>query len=76
MSAMDVVDYEIFGDDMQFVQVELDPGEAAVAEAGKMMFMDDGIRMETSRRRGARLRGPAGYRAPVRPAERHPRCRG
>ena len=47
MSRMDVVDYEIHGDDMQFVQVELDPGEAAIAEAGGMMFMDDGIRMET-----------------------------
>lgn len=44
---MDVVDYEIFGDDMQFVEVELDPGEAAIAEAGAMMFMDDGIQMET-----------------------------
>ena len=31
MSAMDVVDYQIYGDDMQFVQVELDPGEAAIA---------------------------------------------
>ena len=47
MSRMDVVDYEIYGDDMQFVQIELDPGEAAIAEAGGMMFMDDGIRMET-----------------------------
>ena len=31
------VDYQVFGDDMQFVEVELDPGEAAVAEAGGMM---------------------------------------
>lgn len=45
--AMDIVDYEIFGDDMQFVEVELDPGEAAVGEAGAMMMMDDGIEMET-----------------------------
>src|SRR6185436_696860 len=37
----------IFGDDMQFVEVELDPGEATVAEAGGMMYMDDGIEMET-----------------------------
>ncbi len=44
---MDVVDYEIFGSEMQFVEVELDPGEAAIAEAGAMMFMDDGIQMET-----------------------------
>jgi len=34
MPAMHEVDYKIFGDDMQFVEVELDPGEAAVAEAG------------------------------------------
>ena len=45
--AMDVIDYEIFGDDMQFVEVELDPGEAALAEAGGMMYMDDAIAMET-----------------------------
>src|SRR5438477_10771167 len=44
---MDVIDYKIFGDDMQYVEVELDPNEAAVAEAGGMMYMDDGIEMET-----------------------------
>jgi uncharacterized protein (TIGR00266 family) len=44
---MHEVDYKIYGDDMQFVEVELDPMEAAVAEAGGMMFMDDGIQMET-----------------------------
>ena len=47
MSQMHVVDYKIYGDDMQFVEVELDPGEAAVAEAGGMMYLDDGIEMET-----------------------------
>jgi len=47
MTPMHVVDYRILGDDMQFVEVELDPLEAAVAEAGGMMYMDDGIRMET-----------------------------
>lgn len=41
------IDYEIFGDDMQFVQVELDPGETVIAEAGSLMMMDDGIHMET-----------------------------
>jgi uncharacterized protein (TIGR00266 family) len=45
--AMDVVDYEIKGSEMQFVEVELDPGEAAVGEAGSMMFMDAGITMDT-----------------------------
>src|SRR3954451_6891964 len=47
MPAMHDIDYKIFGDAMQFVEVELDPGEAAVAEAGGMMFMEDGIAMET-----------------------------
>lgn len=41
------VDYRILGDDMQFVEVELDPGESAVAEAGAMMYMTGGIGMET-----------------------------
>ncbi len=45
--AMDVVDYEIKGSEMQFVELELDPGEAAVGEAGSMMFMDSGIGMDT-----------------------------
>lgn len=45
--AMDVIDYEIHGAEMQFVEVELDPGEAAIGEAGSMMFMDPGIAMDT-----------------------------
>jgi uncharacterized protein (TIGR00266 family) len=45
--AMDVVDYEIKGSEMQFVEVELDPGEAAIGEAGSMMFMEAGIGMDT-----------------------------
>ncbi|MBC7701675.1 TIGR00266 family protein [Aquabacterium sp.] len=45
--AMDVVDFEIKGAEMQFVEVELDPGEAAIGEAGSMMFMDAGIEMDT-----------------------------
>jgi len=44
---MDVVDFEIKGSEMQFVEVELDPGEAAVGEAGSLMFMDAGIGMDT-----------------------------
>ncbi|RME37713.1 MAG: TIGR00266 family protein, partial [Planctomycetota bacterium] len=43
----DEIDYEIFGDDMQFVEIELDPGEVVVAEAGGMMYMTDGIEMQT-----------------------------
>jgi uncharacterized protein (TIGR00266 family) len=44
---MHEIDYRIHGDDMQFVEVELDPNEAALAEAGGMMFMEDGIEMQT-----------------------------
>jgi len=47
MASMHEVDYEILGDDMQFVRIELDPGEAVVAEAGAMMYLEDGIYMET-----------------------------
>jgi uncharacterized protein (TIGR00266 family) len=43
----DEIDYIITGDDMQFVEVELDPDEMVVAEAGAMMYMTDGIEMET-----------------------------
>jgi len=43
----DEIDYEIFGDDMQFVEVTLDPGEVVVAEAGGMMYMSDGIEMQS-----------------------------
>lgn len=40
------VDYEIIGDDIQIVEVELDPGETVIAEAGAMNYMDDGISFE------------------------------
>lgn len=41
------IDYKIYGEEMQFVEVELDPGESVIAEAGALMMMDDEIRMET-----------------------------
>lgn len=41
------IEYKLYGDDMQFVEVELDPGESVIAEAGGMMMMEDGIDMET-----------------------------
>lgn len=41
------IDYQIFGEEMQYVEVELDPNETAVAEAGAFMMMDDGIQMQT-----------------------------
>src|SRR5262245_56125008 len=47
MPTMHEIDYEILGDDMQFVRIILDPGEAVVAEAGGMMYLEDGIQMDT-----------------------------
>lgn len=46
MSA-DVIDYKIYGEEMQFVEVELDPNESAVAEAGMMMYKDPSITMDS-----------------------------
>ena len=43
----DVIDYKIFGDDLQLVEVELDQGEGVRAEAGTMTYMEDGIEMQT-----------------------------
>lgn len=41
------IDYQIFGEEMQYVELELDPQEAVIAEAGNFMMMDDGIKMDT-----------------------------
>jgi uncharacterized protein (TIGR00266 family) len=46
LMAMDVVDYKIVGAEMQFVEVELDPNEAMVGEAGSLMYMENGIDMD------------------------------
>lgn len=43
----DEIDYKLYGDDMQFVEIELDRGESVVAESGAMMMMDNNIQMET-----------------------------
>ncbi|MFZ5949386.1 MAG: TIGR00266 family protein [Candidatus Rifleibacteriota bacterium] len=43
----DEVDFCVYGDDLQFVEIELDPGESVVAEAGSMMYMDSSIEMQT-----------------------------
>ncbi len=51
------VDYEIFGDDMQIVEIELDPEETVIAEAGAMNYMEDGINFETKMGDGSK---PAG----------------
>jgi len=44
----DVIDYKIHGNDMQLVEIELDPGEGVRAEAGAMTFMENGVEMQTS----------------------------
>ena len=41
------IDYEIYGEEMQYVEIELDPQEAVVAEAGSFMMMDTDIQMDT-----------------------------
>ncbi|MEP2937220.1 MAG: TIGR00266 family protein [Gilvibacter sp.] len=41
------IDYKIYGEEMQFVEIELDPNEGVIAEAGSFMMMDSGIKMET-----------------------------
>jgi uncharacterized protein (TIGR00266 family) len=41
------IDYTIYGEEMQFVEIELDPQEAVIAESGSFMMMDDGIKMDT-----------------------------
>jgi uncharacterized protein (TIGR00266 family) len=43
----DEIDYKIFGDDLQLVEIELDPGEGVRAEAGTMTYMENGIEMQT-----------------------------
>ena len=40
------IDYKVFGDDLQFVEIELDPQETVIAEAGAMMYLEDGISFE------------------------------
>lgn len=41
------IDYAIYGEELQFVEIELDPNETAIAESGAMMMMEDGIEMQT-----------------------------
>ena len=46
-NSSDEIDYEIFGEDIQYVEIELDPNESVVAEAGAMMYKDPSITMDT-----------------------------
>ena len=41
------IDYHIYGEEMQYVEIELDPQEGVVAESGSFMMMNDGVRMDT-----------------------------
>ena len=43
----DLIDYKVKGTEMQFVEIELDPGESAIAEAGAMMYKDARVEMQT-----------------------------
>ncbi len=47
MATMHEIEYEIVGAEMQFVKIELDPGEAVVGEAGAMMYLEDGVALQT-----------------------------
>jgi uncharacterized protein (TIGR00266 family) len=57
MPKMHEIDYKVLGDDLQFVEIMLDPGEAVVAEAGAMMFLEDGIEMTTIFGDGSQAKG-------------------
>jgi uncharacterized protein (TIGR00266 family) len=54
------IDYNIFGEEMQYVEIELDPQETAIAEAGSFMMMDDGIQMQTIFGDGSQQQGVLG----------------
>lgn len=55
------IDYQISGEEMQYVEVELDPGESAVAEAGSMMYMTSDVKMNTIFGDGSAQSGQGGF---------------
>ncbi|MDR0424511.1 MAG: TIGR00266 family protein [Clostridiales Family XIII bacterium] len=57
MQRADEVEFKVFGEDLQFVEIMLDPNESIVAEAGGMMYMDSAIRMDTVFGDGSRNEG-------------------
>jgi uncharacterized protein (TIGR00266 family) len=57
----DQIDFEVFGNEMQYVEIVLDPGEAAIAEAGSFFYMDPGIKMETIFGDGSQASQNAGF---------------
>lgn len=60
MQAAHDIDYRIYGEEMQYVDIELDPGETAMAESGAFMMMDDGIQMQTIFGDGSQKSGGGG----------------
>jgi uncharacterized protein (AIM24 family) len=50
------IDFKIFGDDIQFVEIEPDPGETVIAEAGAMVYMEQGISFEVKMGDGSPLK--------------------
>lgn len=56
----DQIDYKIFGEEMQYVEIELDQNETAIAESGSFMMMDDGIQMQTIFGDGSQSQGGGG----------------
>lgn len=57
MASAHEIDFRIYGEEMQYIDVELDPGETAIAEAGAFMMMDDGMQMQTIFGDGSRQQG-------------------
>ena len=57
----DQIDYRIYGEDMQFVEIQLDPGESAVAEAGTLMYKDSIVSMQTVFGDGSASLGTGGF---------------
>lgn len=53
----DVVDYKLFGHEMQMVEIELDPGETVIAEAGAMTYMEEGVQFEARMGDGSATKG-------------------
>ncbi len=74
----DEIDYRIVGSDMQFVEIELDPGESAIAEAGALMYKEAAVQMDTvfgdgsHQRPGWRPDGQAAVRRQARGHRREP----
>ncbi|RYY42463.1 MAG: AIM24 family protein, partial [Chitinophagaceae bacterium] len=54
------IDFKIYGEELQFVEIELDPNETAIAESGAFMMMDNGVEMQTIFGDGSQRQGTSG----------------